>query len=233
MKLPNWFKILWWILLFILLSYAVSIRFSSFEAGKSNAVDTLVLIIWFALALVPIFNEIELPGLKLKQDRDPLEKQKDENVSILNPSKVKEILEAFDSPLLIDQERMLREEMKKIKPTTEDEKDQILYRALASSQIAATFEKTYSVIFGSQLKALQYLNESGGLVDVNNLLQFYRDAKASYLKFYATYSFESWVKYMQSAVLVIKEGEKVGITIRGKELLKYIVDKRYSLNKAG
>ena len=240
MKLSNWFKILWWIALLLLLSYAVYVRFPNFKTGNATAVDSLVLIIWFALALVPIFKEIELPGIKLKQEQEPpknqlevLKKNKEAAPTLVS-SKTRETLRKFDSPLLTEQEDILKEEMKKINPSSEEEKDEILYRALASSQIAATFEKNYSIIYGSQLKALQYLNEKPGMtIDSDNLKYFYEEAKLRYPGFYASYSLENWLNYLLTSFLIVQSGEKVGISTRGKEFLKHIIDQMHSFNKIG
>ena len=240
MKFSNGFKILWWSILLILLSYCVCLRFPAIKSGELTATDSVVLLMWFALALVPIFKEIELPGVKLKQDTESLKNQTStiENsiaeTTKLNPSKYKEALEKFDNPLMTEQIKSLKGEMQGLDITTSEEKEEILYKALASNQIARAFETIYYSIFGSQIKALQHLNQSGlSLINVDQLQVFYNEAKTKYPVFYSTYTFESWLNYLQSSVLILSEGGNISITIRGQELLKYLIAQRYSFDKAG
>ncbi len=68
MKLPNWFRVLWWLLLFGAVSGTLWQRYPALISGTGNAVDALTALIWFALALVPIFHEIDILGVKLKQE---------------------------------------------------------------------------------------------------------------------------------------------------------------------
>lgn len=240
MKLSNWFKIAWWSFLLVALSYAIFVRFPSFKEGNATAIDSLVLVIWLALALVPIFREIELLGIKLKQESQVLPKQLEilkksrKDGTVLTSPKTKEALKKFDSPLLTEQEQILKDEMAKINPATQEEKDDIFYRALASSQIAVTFEKTYFTIFGSQIKTLQHLNESmKSTLNKKEVRKFYEEAKTTNQKFYTTYSFEEWLGYLGASYLIKQKEESIGITVRGKEFLKYIVDQRYTSKKAG
>ncbi|MET0463057.1 MAG: hypothetical protein ABW007_07880 [Chitinophagaceae bacterium] len=68
MKLPNWFKIIWWVLLLVLTGCIMLKRFKAVSLGLSNPFDIFIFIIFIALALVPIFSEMEFLGIKLKQE---------------------------------------------------------------------------------------------------------------------------------------------------------------------
>ena len=68
MKLPNWFKIVWWILLLVLTSVFLRFRWPDLTKGIASASDVLVLLVWFAVVLCPLFSEINIFGLKLKQE---------------------------------------------------------------------------------------------------------------------------------------------------------------------
>ena len=109
-----------------------------------------------------------------------------------------------------------------------------MYRALATNQIAFTLEKIYLTIYGSQIKTLQRLNETAGRgVNVADVKTLYEQAKSKYPKFYATYSFENWLNYLYTSVLIKQLGEKIAITIRGQEFLKYLISQGYSSEKTG
>jgi len=75
MKLPNWFKILWWILLILSTTVGLYLRFDSIKKGESVPFDVFLFLIWVALMLVPIFSEIEFFGLKLKREIEDLKTQ--------------------------------------------------------------------------------------------------------------------------------------------------------------
>lgn len=72
MKLPNWFKILWWLLLTSLLTFFLVCRYQDLVSGKSVPADVVVFLVWVALLLAPVFSEISLWGIKLKQELDDL-----------------------------------------------------------------------------------------------------------------------------------------------------------------
>jgi hypothetical protein len=72
MKLPNWFKITWWILLLGLTGFILFERFDAIATGQSVPVDVFIFLIFVALMLVPIFSEIEFFGIKLKKEIEDL-----------------------------------------------------------------------------------------------------------------------------------------------------------------
>lgn len=72
MKLPNWFKIAWWVLLTAVLTYFLYNRYPDLILGKAAPADVVVFIIWIALLLTPLFNEVSILGLKFKHELDEL-----------------------------------------------------------------------------------------------------------------------------------------------------------------
>lgn len=72
MKLPNWFKITWWIILLLLTGIILFKRYKAITTGQSVPADVFVFLIFVALMLVPIFSEIEFFGLKLRREIEEL-----------------------------------------------------------------------------------------------------------------------------------------------------------------
>ena len=72
MQLPNWFKIAWWATLTSLLTYFLFRRYPDLVAGQAGPADIVVFVIWVALLLAPLFNEVSLLGITLKQQIDEL-----------------------------------------------------------------------------------------------------------------------------------------------------------------
>jgi hypothetical protein len=68
MTLPNRFKIIWWLLLLVGAGALLRERLSAIANGMATPPDMVVLLLFVALALAPIFKEIDLFGLKLKQN---------------------------------------------------------------------------------------------------------------------------------------------------------------------
>jgi alkyl hydroperoxide reductase subunit AhpC len=67
MKLPNWFRILWWFLLTAGLTWVLYRRYPDLVAGHAAAVDVCVFAVWVALTLVPLFQEVSFVGVKFRR----------------------------------------------------------------------------------------------------------------------------------------------------------------------
>ena len=231
MKLPNCFKILWWGALLIALSYGVSVRFDAYKSGDVTGMDALVLLVWLALALVPVFKEVEFFGVKFRQGEKSLNPQphldtEKDKVSSLSNIKVQE---AFNDPLTLEQVNVLKTALADVEP-----KEEILYKLLAENQIAVVFEQTYSLIFGSQLSALQHMNGLAGTQkELAVLKPFYENAKEKYPDFYKNYPYESWLNFLLSSLLILVDDGNIDITVRGQAFLNYLTKQRYSLEKGG
>ena len=68
MKLPNWCKVVWWLILLGFASTVLWQRYAELVEGKQYTFDIIVLLVWLALMLCPLFSEINLFGLQLKQE---------------------------------------------------------------------------------------------------------------------------------------------------------------------
>lgn len=75
MRLPNWSKIVWWGLVTSSTTGFLYQRYSDLVAGRAAPADVIVFLVWLALVLAPIFDEITIPGLKFKQQIESLKKE--------------------------------------------------------------------------------------------------------------------------------------------------------------
>jgi hypothetical protein len=74
MKLPNWFKIFYWLLLTLSIGYFfIYKKYNLIESG--NHLYLFIFLIWVAILLLPLFNEIKFFGIELKKDIDDLKGQ--------------------------------------------------------------------------------------------------------------------------------------------------------------
>jgi len=67
----NWKK-LYWFGFVAFLSYLVATRFSSIVSGNPTNMDIIIFIIWVALIVVPLFREVNIFGVGLKNEIDSL-----------------------------------------------------------------------------------------------------------------------------------------------------------------
>jgi hypothetical protein len=75
MKVPNWFKVIWWLAISATITWYLRARYPDLVAGDAVAADIFVFFVWVALLLVPIFQEVEFFGMKFKQE---IEKAKED-----------------------------------------------------------------------------------------------------------------------------------------------------------
>lgn len=107
-----------------------------------------------------------------------------------------------------------------------------LVKNLAAAILAAEFESIYNSIFGSQLAMLNHLNSRIPNGDTaESLKQFYSNAAAAYPALYATKSFEEYLSFLVSRLLIKESDGKYHLTNKGKEFLVQIVRTGYTLNK--
>lgn len=215
----------------IVLSYGVLVRFDAYKTGDVTGMDALVLLVWLTLALVPIFKEVEFFGFKFSQGKESLNPQPHLDTEKDKASNIK-VQDVLNDPLTMEQVSNLKIALANIE--SKEEREDILYKLLAENQIAVVFEQTYSLVFGSQLSALQHLNGLSGIQkELAALKPFYENAKEKYPDFYKNYSYESWLGFLKSSLLILIENGNIDITVRGQAFLNYLTKQRYSLEKGG
>jgi hypothetical protein len=160
-----------------------------------------------------------------------------ETKDVTKPSAADELLRSFDNQLLVEQEGIITNFLDEKKVLDPRERERVLTRYLASSYIVNRFEAVYSGIFGSQLQALQMLNQNPGVgLSTTTLEGWYQVGVAGYPHMYGAngenYTFGQWLGFMYRWTLIIMVGTDAHITGFGQELLKYLVQNSYSLDKA-
>ena len=83
MNLPNWFRILWWVLLSAGLIYLLSERFIAIQNGTATSVDAFLFLILVILLLLPLFSEFDFFGVKLKSHIHEMKMEVKEEVTEL------------------------------------------------------------------------------------------------------------------------------------------------------
>ncbi len=80
MKLPNWLKIIWWVLLVGVFAYLIYQRYDFNMSGAATATDIVIFLILTALLVIPLFQEVSIFGVSLKQKIDTLKEEFDTQI---------------------------------------------------------------------------------------------------------------------------------------------------------
>ncbi len=114
------------------------------------------------------------------------------------------------------------------------ETTEILIRNLAVAQAIGAAERTYRLIFGSQLSLLRALNVGPPQTD-SEMRSFYERAKRKNPKFYGSYSYEEWRGFLLNQTLIahVEDRDAYRISGRGRDLLEWITGQGLSEAKAG
>jgi hypothetical protein len=114
----------------------------------------------------------------------------------------------------------------------EEEKD-FLVRLLAQSQLEAAFERTYYLIFGSQITALRKLNARGGRATLKEAQDFYQVFESRSPEFYMGYRFDGWLTFLINSGLINREDCAVVLTDIGRDFLLWMTAQGRPENRTG
>ena len=142
---------------------------------------------------------------------------------------VSQFLGTYDNPLLTEIEASIKQDLTARKLDEPTSAQRALIRALAGTRIELHFERVYSTVWASQLALLRYLNTRPMRVTEQQLRPFYDDATSKYPVLYQSYPFEAYLRFLESHYLIDRSAGPVGLTLTGKEFLKWLVE----LGRAG
>lgn len=153
----------------------------------------------------------------------------------MEPSPAQNLFSRFDREFLETYENFIRSEVSSIRDIEGANQEQKIVRFAAALYLFLVFEKTYVVIYGSQIGALQVINASPylGGVTAEFLRPWYDQAAARDSEWYKYYSFDNWLRFLEANSLITRQGDKVAITRQGREFLKFILDQGYTLYRPG
>ncbi|MDC0610330.1 hypothetical protein OAP63_06310 [Vibrio sp.] len=83
MKNSENFKTVWWGILVIVIGLYLYGRYPKLIEGNPSYFDVVVFVIWIGVCLAPIFQEMDLFGVKLKQQIDELNKDLNHQISLM------------------------------------------------------------------------------------------------------------------------------------------------------
>jgi hypothetical protein len=202
-----------------------------------------IFFIWFLKAyeadlraLLPRIRKIGSSGFELEASAST---QKASENALSDTESSTKILKDFAgttrSPAIADVELALHDALQdKIKTKQIKENDEVDYlvRELAISHLIIHFLRVYNVIFGSQIRALQILNQRGPM-KFSELAVLYDEAKTSDPSFYGDYNFDQWLTFLLQVFLIRAENEIVEITPTGFDFLQFLLASKLNTGRRG
>jgi hypothetical protein len=157
---------------------------------------------------------------------------------VAKPSAAEELLRSFDNQLLVEQEVLITAFLNEKGIVDPHERDRVLTRYLASSNILRRFDAIYSGIFGSQLQALHMLNQRAPEgVPTSDLEGWYQVGVATSPHMYGAsgenFSFAQWLSFLYRNTLIAVVGTDSHLTLFGQEFLKYLLQNSYGTDRIG
>jgi len=152
----------------------------------------------------------------------------------VSPSPSPELQRVLESALLIEREESVREQLETLKIGHGPDYDPDLIRLISHFSFSLEFERTYSLIWGSQIDTLQLLNSreaAGAHIDTVHI--YYEHASLDYPDAYERYTYEEWLDFLVTSKLVSLTENNVTITVQGREFLKWMINEGRNLTKSG
>jgi hypothetical protein len=140
----------------------------------------------------------------------------------------------FDPTVTSDTEKRVETDLNLNSIEGTDEKIRRLKKYATIKEITINYLNLYIIIYGSQIKLLQYLNLRRGVGETKENLQkiFYDPASSLFPEFYKSNTFEDYFAFLVAwSMIVPVTGDKYGITIYGKDFLSYLTRQGLTYDK--
>lgn len=127
--------------------------------------------------------------------------------------------QAYNSPLQPEVENNVRTAATQNQP---NDREGFFVKLIGIGLIGYMYDIAWAYIFRSQILLMMELNRK--ILPIAEVKAFYDRAAAENPQPYSSYSFDSWMNFLKSHVLLIHyPTDMVAITERGRDFLKYLV----------
>jgi len=147
-----------------------------------------------------------------------------EDVDKQNKS-VQEMLNKFNSEIIHIKEGIIETTLKSFEIKEDGKKVEVLKRYLAVAELRYEFERLTNIIWGSQVKLLEYLASFAPRGVAKEQLQklFYETATQSFPHYYKQYPFEEgYLRFLKNSQLVGENNGEMFLTKYGMEFLTFL-----------
>ena len=144
------------------------------------------------------------------------------------PSSAEELMRVTDSEALRVTEDAIREDLNRsgLSVTADNATTNVLVRHLAATQIAYHCEYINSLIWGSQVLALEHINSRVDGETREGIRHFYDSASLLYPQVYQHYTFDQWFNFLVNILLIVERSGRYVITVLGQEFLNHQIRTR-------
>jgi hypothetical protein len=177
----------------------------------------------FRAQIAQFINRIKNVGAKgITTELPPPESQQEQRES--NAEAVQHLLDVVGTSVVIaEQEQRILSELEEKGLDANSDSARVLIKHLAGTQLLLAFERAYSSIFGSQIFLLKKLNEvTGPGRDLGFVTAHVENIKALFPEL-ADWTFEQYLSFLYTHLLVIREGDRFHITHFGVEFLTWMM----------
>lgn len=137
------------------------------------------------------------------------------------------------SATVLGQEAALAADLEEFKIKDDKKRVAMLQRCLAISLTNAEFYRIHSLIYGAQLDLLLSMLGSNAALPIGDVKSRFDQRKATLPEFYKNVEFKEWLDFLLNCRLIEATNEKVDLTQRGKDYLKFLVDTRGATQRPG
>jgi hypothetical protein len=145
----------------------------------------------------------------------------------------RDLMEVGFTAVIRDQETLLKNYLGNIQFNSSDEREALLLRALARSQVNAQFDRTSMLIYGSQLELLVEASSRPAGISDEELLTKFEQVKAADPVFHEQTTLDSYRGFLLNTGVLLVQGDRLKITPFGKEFLKFLVDNGLTHRRRG
>jgi len=167
-------------------------------------------------AFIERLKGIKYRGGELQSDPQPQE------LAEIKVRSVEKVLQALDSPVLLDTEKAIRDFLAREGINTEDDKEKVLIRHLAAAKLNLVFLYIDFQIYKGQLKILELLNSKPS-APKQMAMDAYDVAVTVYPEVLKNYPFEKYLGFLTTNNLILEHEETLSITLFGREFLTFLV----------
>ena len=145
----------------------------------------------------------------------------------------RDLMEVAFNPVIKDQEALLKNYLANIQFDSQEEREALLLRTLARSQVYAQFDRIGMLIYGSQLELLVEASSRLTGIDEKTVREKFDQVKAADPIFHEQTTLGSYRGFLVNSNLFVVEGDRLKITPFGKEFLKFLVDNGLTHRRRG
>lgn len=150
-----------------------------------------------------------------------------------NPQDVDELMKAGEGSVVVENnEEAIKRDLEMRSLHSDSEAERVLIRHLAVAQAGLWFERTYNLIFGTQIRLLKHLNEIKKPVNSDFMDQYFALQQQRFPQEFTSWTTTQYLEFMLSSQLIEIVDQQYQITPEGAEFLIEITRRGLSEGKA-